>query len=110
MSSTAKKSAPEVTSADFLRAVSRVLGSRRIVRLRRVMRLTGLPPEALLDLALELVEISARKLAAGPIQRTASALGAARWRNVSPEERSEQLRKVVQARWARAASKPRKTR
>jgi acyl-CoA reductase-like NAD-dependent aldehyde dehydrogenase len=35
-------------------------------------------------------------------------LGAARWRNVSPEERSELLRRAAQARWAkeRAAEKP----
>ena len=74
-----------------------------MIRLRRVMRLTGLPPEIVLDLALEIVEIAARKLAPPPVQRTAVALGAARWRNVSPEQRSEQLRKVVQARWARTS-------
>jgi hypothetical protein len=70
------------------------------------MKLTGLPPEVLLDLALELVDVSARRLAPPPLQRTAVALGAARWRNVSPEERSEQLRKVVQARWSREGAKP----
>jgi len=65
------------------------------------MRLTGLPPEALLDLAIEILDIASKKLAPPPIQRTAVGLGAARWRNVSPEERSEVLRRAAQARWAK---------
>jgi len=103
MSSTAKNKTAETSSAQFVQALSPVLGERRMIRLRRVIRLTGLPPEVLLDVALELLELAARKLAPPPIQRTAIALGAARWRNVSPEERSEQLRRVVQARWAKVA-------
>lgn len=81
--------------------LSRALGTRRSGRLRTVMRLTGLPAEVLLDLGLELLEISARKLAPPPIKRTAVGLGAARWRNVSAEERSEVLRRAAQARWAK---------
>src|SRR5262249_7608171 len=77
------------------------LGVRRSARLRGVMHLTGLPPEAWLDLALEILDISSRKLSPPPIRRTALGLGAARWRNVSPEERSRILRQVVQARWAK---------
>lgn len=65
------------------------------------MRHSGLPPEVLLDLALELLDIASRKLSPPPIRRTAIGLGAARWRNVSAKERSEILRRAVQARWAK---------
>lgn len=78
-----------------------MLGARRTATLRRVIRLTGLPPEAVLDLAFELVDIAAKKIALPPIRRKAVGLGAARWRNVSPEERSKELRRVAQARWAK---------
>ena len=81
--------------------LSRLLGVRRSARLRRIMRDSGLPPEVLLDLAIELLDLASRKLCAGPITRTAVGLGAARWRNVSPEDRSELLRKAAQARWAK---------
>jgi hypothetical protein len=79
--------------------LAHLLGARRTARLRRVMRQTGLPPEALLDLAIEMLDLASRKLSASPIERTAVGLGAARWRNVSSEERSEALRRVAQARW-----------
>jgi hypothetical protein len=65
------------------------------------MRDTDLPPEVLLDLAIELLVIISRKLAAAPIRRTAMSLGAARWRHVSAKKRSELLRRTVQARWAK---------
>jgi hypothetical protein len=65
------------------------------------MRETGLPPEIVLDLALELVDIAARKLAPPPVKRFALGLGAARWRDVSPRERSVILRRAAQARWAK---------
>ena len=78
-----------------------MLGARRTKTLRRIMKQTGLPPEALLDLALEILDIASRKLSPSPIKRQAVGLGAARWRNVSPEARSEVLRRVVQARWAK---------
>jgi hypothetical protein len=81
--------------------LSRALGVRRTSRLKTVMRQTGLPAEALLDLSLELIEIASRKLSPTPIKRTAVGLGTARWRNVSPEERSRLLRLAVQARWAK---------
>jgi len=77
------------------------LGVRRTLTLRRIMRQSGLPPEVLLDLALEILDISSRKLSPSPIKRQAVGLGAARWRNVAPEERSEMARKAVQARWAK---------
>jgi hypothetical protein len=57
--------------------------------------------EAVLDLALELLDIASRKLAPTPINRQAVGLGTARWRNVGAEERSEALRKAAQARWAK---------
>ena len=82
-------------------SLSRALGVRRTSRLKTAMRQTGLPAEALLDLSLELVEIASRKLSPTPIKRTAVGLGTARWRNVSPEERSRLLRLAVQARWAK---------
>jgi hypothetical protein len=81
--------------------LSRGLGVRRTRRLRAVMRQTGLPAEALLDLSLELVDIASRKLSPTAIKRTAVGLGTARWRNVSAEERSRLLRLAVQARWAK---------
>jgi hypothetical protein len=81
--------------------LSRLLGARRTARLQRVMRHSGLPPEVLLDLAIELLDIASRRLSPEPVQRTAVGLGAARWRNVSPEERSRLLRKAAQARWAK---------
>jgi hypothetical protein len=77
------------------------LGVRRSTTLRRIVRQTGLPPEVLVDLALELLDIASRKLSPSPIQRQAVGLGAARWRNVSAEERSEVLRRAAQARWAK---------
>ena len=77
----------------------RLLGVRRTMTLRRIMRQSGLPPEVLLDLALEMLDLASRKLSPSPINRTAVGLGAARWRNVSPEDRSEALRRTAQARW-----------
>jgi hypothetical protein len=79
--------------------LTRLLGARRTARLRRVVRQTGLPPEVLLDLALELLDIASRKLSPPPITRTAVGLGAARWRHVSPEKRSEAGRRAAEARW-----------
>lgn len=77
------------------------LGVRRTMTLRRIMKQSGLPPEALIDLALEMLDVASRKLSPPPIKRQAVGLGAARWRNVSPEERSEVLRRAAQARWAK---------
>jgi hypothetical protein len=77
------------------------LGVRRTMTLRRIMRQSGLPPEVLLDLALEMLDIASRKLSPSPIKRQAIGLGTARWRNVGPEERSEALRRAAQARWAK---------
>jgi hypothetical protein len=92
----------KIMSADELtNELSRLLGSRRTARLQRIMKQTGLPPEILLDLALEMLDLASRKLSPTPIQRTAVGLGAARWRHVSPEERSETLRRAAQARWAK---------
>src|SRR5688572_3958533 len=77
------------------------LGVRRSMTLRRIIRQTGLPPEVLIDLALEMLDIASRRLSPSPIKRQAVGLGTARWRNVGPEERSEALRKAAQARWAK---------
>jgi hypothetical protein len=71
------------------------------------MRLTGLPPEVVLDLAIELVDVATRRITPNPIQRTAVGLGAARWRNVSPEERSALMRRAAMARWEKRGG-PRK--
>jgi hypothetical protein len=48
-----------------------------------------------------MLDVASRKLSPSPIKRQAVGLGAARWRNVSPEERSETLRRAAQARWAK---------
>ena len=81
--------------------LAKALGVRRANRLKSIVKHTGLPAEVLMDLAIELLDIASRKLSPAPITRAAVGLGAARWRNVSPEERSELLRRVVQARWAK---------
>lgn len=81
--------------------LARALGTRRSQRLQAVMRDTGLPPEVVLDLALELVDIAAKKLAPPPTRRFALGLGAARWRDVSAKQRSEAMRRAAQARWAK---------
>jgi hypothetical protein len=96
-----KKHPPQSELTDEL---SRLLGTRRSARLVRLMRQTGLPPETLLDLAIEMLDLASRRLSPTPIHRTAVGLGAARWRNVSPEERSETLRRAAQARWAKTAA------
>ena len=85
---------------------ARLLGVRRTMTLRRIIRQCGLPPEALLDLALELLDIASRKLSPSPIKRQAVGLGAARWRNVSPEDRSKALSLAAQARWAKHRRTP----
>lgn len=82
-------------------ALARLLGVRRTMTLRRIMRQSGLPPEVLLDLGLELLDIASRRLSPSPIKRQAVGLGTARWRNVSPEDRSKALSLAAQARWAK---------
>jgi hypothetical protein len=101
--STSKASAP--ASGHVSPELAACLGVRRTMTLRRIMRQTGLPPEALIDLALEILDISSRKLSPSPLKRQAVGLGAARWRNVAPEQRSEALRKAAQARWAKQRTK-----
>src|SRR4051812_25771431 len=81
------------------------LGVRRTLTLKRIMRQSGLPVEVVIDLALELLDIASRKLALSAVSRQAVGLGTARWRNVSPEARSEALRKAAQARWANRHAK-----
>src|SRR5512132_3527187 len=77
------------------------LGVRRTMTLRRIMRQSGLPPEVLLDLALEMLDLASRKLSPSPLKRQAVGLGTARWRNIGAAERSEALRRAAQARWAK---------
>ena len=93
-----------VKRAEIPEDLATCLGVRRSMTLKRIMRQSGLPPEVLIDLALEMLDIASRKLAPSPIQRQAVGLGAARWRNVGPEERSEALRRAAQARWGKARS------
>src|SRR5438067_13769545 len=100
---------PKVKSAPPLPPeLARVLGARRSARLRAIMRHSGLPPEPLLDLAIEMLDLASRKLSPPPIRRTAVGLGAARWRNVSSTVRSEVMRRVVQARWEKHKAEGRK--
>ena len=89
---------PALTVAPDL---ARALGVRRANRLKSIVKYTGLPAEVLMDLAIELLDLASRRLSPAPITRTAVGLGTARWRNVSPEDRSELLRRAVQARWAK---------
>ena len=95
------------TGAQIPADLAACLGVRRTLTLRRIIRQSGLPPEVLLDLALEMLDIASRKLSPSPIKRQAVGLGAARWRNVGPEERSEALRRAAQARWAKQRTKGR---
>ena len=104
MSTTKKRPS---ASAHIPSELATILGVRRTMTLRRIMRQCGLPPEVLLDLALEMLDIASRKLSPSPIKRQAVGLGAARWRNVGPEERSEALRRAAQARWAKPRGKAR---
>src|SRR4051812_15466543 len=97
MANLAKNTPTHAVAPDLAKA----LGVRRANRLRSIVKHTGLPAEVLMDLAIELLDIASRKLSPSPIKRTAVGLGAARGRNVSAEERSELLRRAVQARWAK---------
>src|SRR3954452_19841329 len=97
MSNLAKHKPTHAVAPDLAKA----LGVRRANRLKSIVKHTGLPAEILMDLAIELLDVASRKLSPTSITRTAIGLGAARWRNISPEERSEMLRRVVQARWAK---------
>ena len=85
--------------------LANALGVRRTMTLRRIVKQSGLPPEVLLDLALEILDIASRKLSPSPIKRQAVGLGAARWRNVSSEDRSKALRRAAEARWAKQRSR-----
>src|SRR6187401_3270475 len=87
--------------AEIPAELSKCLGVRRTMTLRRIIRQSGLPVEVVIDLALELLDIASRRLAPSPINRQAVGLGTARWRNVGPEERSEALRRAAQARWSK---------
>jgi hypothetical protein len=98
--STTKKTSPK--HLHIPSELANYLGVRRTLTLRRIMRQSGLPVEVVLDLALELLDLASRKLSPSPITRQAVGLGAARWRNVGAEERSEVLRRAAQARWAKA--------
>ncbi len=98
------KKTPPVTT-ELTPALADALGARRAALLRRITRKSGLPPEAILDLALEIMDITSARLAPSPISRQAVGLGAARWRNVDPGERSEIMRRAVEARWAKHRKK-----
>lgn len=97
-----------VNTPDLTPEFERIFGVRRAMTLRRIVKQTSLPPEALLDLALEILDLASRKLAPPPIQRQAVGLGTARWRHVSPEQRSEIARRAVQARWAKSRANAKK--
>jgi hypothetical protein len=83
--------------------LARALGTRRKAFLQSVMRQTGLPADALLDLALEILDIASRRLAPPPVKKPAVALAAARWRKMTQRERSEELRRVALARWRKSS-------
>lgn len=82
-------------------ALSRGLGVRRSRRLFRIAKKTSMPPEALLDLAIELLECVAGRLSPYPVDsKPLPGLASGRWRTTPPAERSNILRRVAQARWA----------
>jgi len=58
-----------------------------------------LPPGGKLGPTLRVLVLKAR--AHGAFVQQAIGLGAARWRNIDPEQRSEIMRRAVQARWAK---------
>lgn len=76
--------------------LSQSLGVRRSARLSRLIRHTGLPPETLLDIALEVLERLASRLPcrSGDAQ-SQPGLATARWKRISPGERFAVLRAVV---------------
>jgi hypothetical protein len=76
----------------------RGLGMRRASRLARAARHAQLPPEALLDLALDLLEVLNRRLTL--TSQPAVGLATDRWKRLSAQARSAALRRVAQARWA----------
>ena len=90
-----------VKAPDLSSGWIKILGARRAALLRRLVRKSGLPPEVLVDLALEILDLASRKLAPSAVSRQAVGLGAARWRNVDAEERSRIMRRAVEARWAK---------
>ena len=77
--------------------------------LRRIMRQTGLPPEVLLDLALEMLDIASRKLSPSPIKRQAVGLGAARsqgdWADASVGQRRRAVNTITLTRRVNLTSK-----
>ena len=82
-------------------ALSRGLGVRRSRRLLRITKKTSMPPEALLDVAIELLECVVGRLSPYPADsKPLPGLASGRWRTTPPAERSEILRRVAQARWA----------
>lgn len=99
------KKTPQVTT-DLTPVLADALGARRAALLRRIARKSGLPPEAVIDLALAIVDMASTKLAPSPISRQAVGLGAARWRDVAPAQRSELMRRAVEARWAKHRKAP----
>jgi hypothetical protein len=72
---------------------------RRANRLSKIAAHTELPPEALLDLALELLETLERRLP--PETQVPVGLATERWRRSSAQDRSAALRRVARARWHR---------
>ena len=79
------------------------LSVRAAARLRRLVRTTKLPPEVLVEVALELAETAVQRLAPA-VSGAGIGLATARWRNVSREARSEVMRRVARARWAKPSA------
>jgi hypothetical protein len=77
----------DVLTRGISRDLRRGLGIRRATRLSRVARDTQIPPEALLDLALELLEVLNRHLVPRSARGDAVVgLASERWRRTTPEE------------------------
>lgn len=96
--------ATPVSRLELSPALANALGEERSARLRAIAERTGKPPEILIDIGLEFIELGVRAFFAPPLRRRAQQLASMRWENVTPEQRSEQLRRGAQARWAKHKS------
>lgn len=92
---------PQRLATDLTAELAAALGARRATVLRRIVRQFNLPPETILDVALDMLDTASKQLLLSPVSRQAVSLGAARWRNVDPEARSAIMRRAVKARWAK---------
>ena len=88
----ASEKTPAQSGGDLTVELARVLGSRRTARLRRIMRHTGLPPEVLLDLAIELLDIAVEN--SRPLNSRTAVVSERPGRKVSPRTGAKRARRA----------------